>query len=197
MNWEEEFHKFLGILARQTKYELDEAEIALFDKALAPYGYQKCVYGIQKVLFNRRTRDGFPSIADLRQAVNPTLAGPSAGQVIADKIWGCIGKYGYTWPRQDGIDFKKELLSEFGPAGALAIKNLGGWGNLCESSNRTDHGTMKAQIRNSVQAVIEMREAGFETPEKMIGNQNAEVARLASKVTKSLPGSDSPDPDRV
>jgi hypothetical protein len=159
---ETRFHKLLAILAARCRTELDEMEIEIYDKELSGAGYARVNTALSRILVDRRPNDPFPSVSFVRSIMNPQADQETRAQLIADRVFGCISRKGYNW--QDTSPeptFQKTMEAEFGWIGAWAVKNMGGWAELCKITTPENSSTIKAQLRKSLVAAVKITDAGY------------------------------------
>ena len=87
----------------------------------------------------------FPLPAALIAIAKPEVNPDHEAIEASNRIWAAIGMFGYNHPAS-----AKEYIGELGWA---VVKRNGGWASVCQESNDTDGGTMKAQFRESAKAV--------------------------------------------
>lgn len=83
---EQTFLTLLTHLARVTKTELTEEDVALYDLELEPMGYSQVVTALKKIITERSARDPFPSVLDIRAVLKPEADPESEAQITAGKI---------------------------------------------------------------------------------------------------------------
>ena len=95
------------------------------------------------------TMDYFPTIRQFAVICGLERSGTIKDQSteIAQKIIGCVSKYGYTNPLP--------AENEIGPIGWVVVKNFGGWNHICETMTDDSLTTWSAQLRDSIGSVSE------------------------------------------
>lgn len=162
MSVEERFFILLNTLAKFCRFELDETVIGLYDKSLEPLGYLKVCNAIEILITKRSSRDPFPSVNDIVGLVQSKMPTKFSSFEVANKIITMIGRKGYTWPWEGNFrpheTFDKAIVAELGEIGAALVKTLGGWGRVCEESNTTNISVLRAQLRQSAEALLRRQE---------------------------------------
>lgn len=118
-----------------------------------------------------------PLPAEIREIVTQPLDKKSIAIELARKIDKAISRHGYNWEQgffgADGIywdddkgnkfySFKEAVISELGEIGWHVICARGGWLTLRNSSNEMDEGMFIAQMRDQIQASIQLSEQGVD-----------------------------------
>lgn len=153
----------LTLMANRCCVELDGVDIKLYERFLvAKYGYERVTEALEEIYVNLKKNSHFPTVKEIESVIKPELSAKGKANLIADKIIGYTAKMGYTWGwrYKDPNDWRDALIKEFGREGYFVITNMGGWESLCKNLTVDKIGTIKAQIRDSVNGVIEGLKAG-------------------------------------
>ncbi len=162
MSPEERFFILLNTLAKFCRFELDETVIGLYDQSLEPLGYPKVCNAIEILITKRSSRDPFPSVNEIVGLVQSKMPTKFSSFEVANKIITTISKKGHTWNWEGNFrpyeTFDKALLAELGEIGFQLVKSLGGWDRVCEESNTANIGVMRAQLRQTAEALLRRQE---------------------------------------
>lgn len=150
---EERFHKLLAILAARCRTELDEIEIEIYDKALAPHGYEAVNRALESILVDRTAVDPFPPVGAILVRLNAATTPKALAMDVTNKICNAIRRKGRYWSYSTP-DMERALVEELGQAGADIVKQLGGWSAIIEHSD-TNPKHYHLWIRETAQAVLE------------------------------------------
>jgi hypothetical protein len=148
----DEFCRMLEIVARLAHFQLTPDVVTFYLDALEPHGIADATVVLRKHAERVTPRTGLPSVAQILAAMGKRELGhEEIARELAERIAGAIRRFGYTQPRR-----AEEFL---GAAGWLTIEKLGGWQNICESTDTDDLPVLKAQWREIARGVLDSSEA--------------------------------------
>lgn len=120
-------------------------------------------------------------IHKILHSLRPPVTQREQASVLASRIWDAIGKFGYI----NSFDARKHI----GPVGWEVVCQRGGWLRLCEEANTAQVGTMQAQLRDLIEAMLKRDRAGMSDIRQIqFTKSNKTVAELVDRAVKSLPG---------
>lgn len=198
MDDEFEFHKQLNILAKICNFELDEQIIGIYDNALCSYGYSRVAKALSDVVVTRKSRDQFPSVAEVKQLLDKCVSSDTTAEDVVARILSAHSKHGYTWPdtyHYDGFkSFPSALMATCTDLGYEIITRLGGYSRLCWLMNNSDPGVVRAQLRRLALSVIEqMQNKPDDAPQLPTSNTKVieskdrpSLAELINKISKPI-----------
>lgn len=118
-------------------------------------------------------RRQMPMPADVRALLFPQLDPREEATELAGKVLGALARHGWNWPdgylstygtfweamvdgkTKSALSFDAAVALELGPFGGNVIRLMGGWAALHDEwAAVSDHGTLRAQIRDTAQSVI-------------------------------------------
>jgi len=148
---QQKFLKRLEVLANLTGATLTKDIVALYDRGLRSLGYDALCGAVEEVIKTRRSRDPFPSIADIAKILRPReedrdLAIEAAGRVIQ-----AIGKFG-TYQADEARQWIGEI-------GWYVVERAGGWSTLC-ARPESEREICRAQYRDLALSAINRHKAG-------------------------------------
>ena len=170
-----DFLNRLGMLAKVTEFHLTKEWVALYDRALSKFGYDKAAAAVEAAIMERRGNERMPSIGDLVQRCAPQVLDADTAVEVAGRIWGAISKFGWSDPlgARDWI----------GEVGWHIIETNGGWQSICATAQAKDVGTWRAQLRDHAAAAIRRHKAGVLGVAPRFGEvANDKVAALVGEV---------------
>lgn len=150
---EKRFHRLLAILAARCKTELDELEIEIYDRNLAPHGYDAVCSALESILVERSSNDPFPPIGMVLARLGAAITPKTLAMDVTNRIAAAVRNKGYNWD-QKVQDFEGDQLRVLGEAGMAVVKRLGGWAAVVELANGNPN-QYRTWIRDSATAVIE------------------------------------------
>ena len=174
-----DFLNRLGMLAKVTEFHLTKEWVALYDRALSKFGYDKAAAAVEAAIMERRGNERFPSIADLVQRCAPQVLDADTAVEVAARIWGAIGKFGWA-------NFS-DARNWIGEVGWHIVSINGGWQRICETAQAKDVGVWKAQLRDHAAAALRRHKAGVLGQAPKFGEVAGagKVAALVGEVAKS------------
>ncbi len=142
----------LRILAKVCDYQLPMELLALYDRALSRFGYDRATTAIEEAIIQRRGNDRMPSIGDLVDRCSPQILETDSAVDVAARIWGAISKFGWA---------NATLAHDWiGEVGWHIVSINGGWQRICETAQSKDVGVWKAQLRDHAAAALRRHKAG-------------------------------------
>lgn len=175
---QKEFLNRLGMLAKSCDFQITPDWIALYDRALRRFGYDRAIAAIEDAIIERRGNERFPSIGDLVQRCAPEVLDTDTAVEVAGRVWTAIARFG----RYRAAD----AASWIGPVGWYVVEHSGGWGKICETAQAKDVGTWRAQLRDHAAAAIRRHKAGVLGDAPKFGEiaNSSKVAALVGDVLK-------------
>ena len=156
------YAKLTGLAAMVPGFTLVEETIELYDQHLGPLGYDRVCEALDRIILERNSRDPFPSIKEIRMAIDPELDPEQEAVVIASRIAGTVSRIGpYQW------ELAKELIGE---VGWRIVQCEGGWENVCQTLTYENQSTTKAQWRNLAKTFLSRAEYG---PSRVLENKHS------------------------
>lgn len=155
MSDRENFFQAVGELAKMCNATIGPFVLSVYDRALAPYGYERLSNTLGKIIMERGSRDPFPSVLEIKEAMGEApVTNKTSAIDVANRIWGTIVSHGYTC--------RPELLAEkIGEIGVYIAKMHGGWSRLCEETdNLKDPTYFKMQLVAEAGAYLEKAAKG-------------------------------------
>lgn len=152
---ERDFIARLTALAAMCGFTLTPELIALYDRNLCASGYPKLVMALDYVIVNRKSRDPFPSIKEIRDLVAPESDPEVEAIEAAGRIVQAVTRVG---------PYQTEKAREFiGELGWLVVQREGGWQTVCQILTDDNIGILKAQWRQMAKAQYARAKAGVVT----------------------------------
>jgi hypothetical protein len=149
---QKQFLDKLGLLAKVCEYQLSPDLVALYDRALRKFGYDRAITAIEEAIIERRGNDRMPSIGDLAGRCSPQILDGDTAVEVAGRIWTAISEFG----QYRGAD----AANWIGEVGWYVITHSGGWEKICQTAQIKDVGTWKAQLRDHAAAALRRHKAG-------------------------------------
>lgn len=149
---QKQFLERLWLLAKVCEYQLNADLIALYDRALSRFGYDRAIAAVEEAVIERRGNERMPSIGDLVARCSPQILDSDSAVEVAGRILSAITKFGWS----NGAD----APSWIGEVGWAVVERNGGWKNLCETVKEKDIPTWRAQLRDQAGAVLRRHKAG-------------------------------------
>ncbi len=154
------FHKYLQLLAMRCKVELDQEEIAIYDKYLQGYGYKKAALALEKVIVERSGRDPWPSVTNIIDIIENKgskrmEALDYANQMIAFVQTAGASRYAQTIHIGNKIyDSRREAVIEnLGEFALTIFDRYGGYSRFVDELHKSATSTFRAQLRDTIEAV--------------------------------------------
>lgn len=135
---------------------LNEGAIMLYREAAAKIGFRKCSIAMKQLMAERRSRDPFPSIAEMLDRTEENAQDP---EEISQRIAGAVSRIGPYRPF--------EAKMRLGPIAWDIVVMEGGWESICQMLTYENAGVLQAQWRNLARVLVQrkrtekMRQVGF------------------------------------
>lgn len=146
-NHELEFHSLLAMFATQSKVNLSQVMLRVYDRAVEPFGYERACVALEKIAQEIKNWQ-MPTPQQLIEKMESRPSKISLANEIAGKIFEAVDKFG--WSNSQGAK------SFVGDIGWKVVNSFGGWMTICESSK--DHGQMRAQMRDMALGFMDISE---------------------------------------
>lgn len=158
MNAQREFYGKITGLAVMCGFGLTPEVIGLYDKHLSALGYEALCRALDEIIVSRRSRDPFPSIAEIRERIEPKIDPESEAIEAANRIYQAVCRIS---PYES--EYAKAHIGELG---WQVVLREGGWMSLVESITDYEQvGTRKAQWRQLAKALYLRAKTGqFDAP---------------------------------
>lgn len=192
MSLDQAFLSRLQGLAKLVGFDLDEDIVGLYDRALAPLGYDRLCAALDKIAEGATQ---WPSIKHIREVVTgvrdakvlaPETLDDSRARMAVKSIMAAVVKFGACPPPSR----REELVASIDPLGWEVVKAHGGWTYLCECLDSDHQGTLAAQMREQAKAEI----LAARHPELMAGGSSARTpigdSRAMSDVVSPIGATD-------
>jgi hypothetical protein len=161
VNQSELFMGMLNELAKMTNTQVGPMMLALYDKALSQYGYDKLISCIEKIVTERSHRDPLPSIKDFKKLLGDDPRNDEDNvEEITERLWCAITpKFGHSGNQ-------KEVRAYVGEIGWHVITMNSGWVAFCESTDNVKDKTfwMAAMRKQVAHAFREAQNGRLGTP---------------------------------
>ena len=155
---QKEFLSRLGMLAKACDFALTQDWVALYDRALRKFGYDRAVTAIEEAIIERRGNDRMPSIGDLVHRCAPQVQERDTASEAAARIVAAVPKFGRYANPADVRDW-------VGSVAWYVIERLGGWATFCGSyglcTDSRELTNWKAQLRDHAAAAVRRHKAGL------------------------------------
>lgn len=174
----EGFFVRLTALANMCSFELSKEIVGMYERGLAAFGYEKLNQALDQIIQNRRSREAFPAIRDIREAVAPE-ADPEAEAIE------CVGRIVQAISRI-GPYRTAEARGFVGELGWLVVVREGGWEKVCQILTDQNIGTLKAQWKQTAIAQFKRARSGL-TGAPELPSPDGKVTGPAVDVLKFLP----------
>jgi len=125
-------------LADMLEKDLSDQLLEIYHRGLKPYGYSNAASVLSTMALSRSKRDGFPTLAEIIDVLDPRVEAKDAASEAANLIWAAIPRCGKA-----GSEKAKEMIGELGWA---VVERMGGWSALC-GMKTSERGTFIAQAR--------------------------------------------------
>jgi len=144
--------KRLKVLAEIYGRNFSQDAVFMMVEALGELPFQKTNDYLMNYLSSNKTNQ-FPVPGVIVQAVAPKdISELDVARAVANKIWSFIARYGYT--NADKVKI------ELGDLGWSVVERMGGWVNICQTTQEDQKGTFIAQTRELVEATIRLQKSG-------------------------------------
>lgn len=171
MNPELEFHKLLNVFAHNSKTQLSQEFISIYDSAVEPFGYERAVAAL-KILIMECKSWQMPTPQSIIDKINKRPSRVSEANEISGRIMQAIPDFGYTRGSE-----AREFIGELG---WMVVKRFGGWSSLCCDMGLTlNPSTARAQMRDIALGIMDISDHRDISEPLQIENQDK---RLESAV---------------
>ncbi len=142
MNYEAEFHSLLNVFASNSKTQISQTLLRVYDVAVYPFGYKRACIALETLMLETKFWS-MPTPRMIIDAIENKASPMSKANLIAGKIIEAVGKFGYS----NSIDAKEFI----GPDGWLAVTSFGGWSYLCSNLGlNMNPSSTRAQLRDYI-----------------------------------------------
>lgn len=171
---EKRFHQMLQVLASACDHRLDEITIALYDRALSPYGYDLVNRGLREIFESRRGGDRFPSVADIKEKMGVEIPARALAVDCANVIFWAFTHWRMDFCARD--TFESDFRSKIGDLPWEVLARMGGYRAMYSEWNESaDPAILRAQIRDAAQAFIDIERAG-RAQNQLMGSKPKEIS---------------------
>ncbi len=152
MATQKQFVSRLAILAEFCGFNLSKEMVALYERALSRFGYEKATAAVEAAILERRGQDRMPSIGDLVNRCAPAILDGDSAVEVSTRILSAIRKFGHP----NGADARDWV----GEVGWHVVGLHGGWAAICQKVNEKDLPVWAAQLRDQAAATLRRHKAG-------------------------------------
>lgn len=136
----EEFMAILSMFATNSKIQLNQPMIRVYDKAVSAYGYDKALAAITE-LMNETKVWQMPTPKQIIDKIQAKQSPSEQANEIVGLIFESIPLFGYMRSQQ--------AREKIGQIGWSIVKQFGGWSYLCQELGITlNKATTRAQMRD-------------------------------------------------
>lgn len=160
---EQEFIAKLTGLAHLCGFTLTPEVISLYDQHLGELGYADAARAIDRIIVERRSRDPFPSVKEIREVIRPELRPEDEASEVVGRIVGLVSRAG---PYANGV------ADALGPIAWEIVCEEGGWVTVCELLTYDNMPTLKAQWRRAAEAKLRRRSMSIVPNERRIEDRS-------------------------
>lgn len=158
MKGERQFIEALTGVAELSQMTLTPNIVALYARAVEPYGYDVAAGALAELAVNCRPGYGFPTIADVLKKLDPQkhtkVDDEGEASYVASLIAGAVARKGYRCPPD-------VLEKTIGSLGMEVVRISGGWARICDELTPENTPAYKAQWRREALAILQRRRAGY------------------------------------
>ena len=189
MKTQKDFLNRLGMLAKSCEFHLTAEWVALYDRALQRFGYDRATAAVEDAIIERRGNERMPSIGDLVQRCAPQVLDGDTAVEVSGRIIAAVPKFGRYANDADVRDW-------VGPVAWYVIQNNGGWKQVCGTfglvTDAREVASWRAQFRDQAAAAIRRHKAGVlgSAPTFGEGLPNQRVSALVGQVLNKSEESD-------
>lgn len=154
--------KMVSTVAKIYGHTLDNDVLAINVRILNKYPFAAVMGALQQVAEDPRVNKSnlLPIAHHVRQRLEPKLDDRDEAMEAASRAIAALSKFGYTNP-----DRAKEFIGELGWE---AIRLMGGWTRLCETTTPDQNEILRAQLRDLCVSVSKKSRAGLsDTPPQL------------------------------
>lgn len=150
MNSEFEFHKLLNVFAHNSKVQLTQEMIAIYDIAVEPFGYERAVVAMKKLIMECKSWQ-MPTPQAIVEKISNKPSRISEANEVAGRIMQSITDFGYS----RGAEARQFI----GELGWLVVRRFGGWSTLCcDMGISLNPSTARAQMRDIALGIMDISE---------------------------------------
>lgn len=154
MSAQKEFYAKLTGLAAMCNFTLTPEVIRLYDSNLSAMGYEALCRALDLIICERRSRDAFPSIREIKAQINPELDPAAEANEAVGRIMHAISRIGPY-----NAAGAREHMGEL----AWRVVTLeGGWETVCELVDYENMPTLQAQWREMARAQVVRAKMGLD-----------------------------------
>lgn len=188
MSKDEAFVKRLAVIAKLVGFDLDVDVLELYDKHLAPIGYERLCAALDSIIGELGPGGPFPSIRQIkevatgdRKADAPRLD-DGAARIAAALVIQAVAQFGSIVGDGPNSTARLEKLKAFvGELGWESVRAFGNWNNLCSTLTYENTGTIQAQLREYARARIDRKALGIDaTPPGLSSHSRPASGALAA-----------------
>lgn len=175
----------LATLAKFCGVTLQQDIIRFYDQVFREIGYGEGVRAIEQTIVSRRSRDPFPSVADLKKIACREVDDMDEAVEAANRIIEAVTKFGYRKP--------EEAKAWMGDIAWYVVSKNSTWQDFCSSLLTKDVPMYRAQFRDLALSAIRRYKAGLlnvaPTFKALSGNSGlARINALVSETTRKIGG---------
>jgi hypothetical protein len=146
----------LSILAKLSETTLCRELVELYDRTLSTTGYDNATRAVEHFIVNRRSRDAFPSIAELRKVATGEGEDIDVANAVAGRIFEAIKEMDKCRLLTQGV---KDFLGDIAWS---VVNQSGGWDFVYNSINDHNAGQHRAQFRDLALSLIRRNKLGHD-----------------------------------
>lgn len=178
MNDAQEIKKLIIGLAELYNEQLSANRLVLYAQVLSQFTVAQVQKAVNEIIHDK-TVMRFPLPAIIADKIRPSENIDAEANEAANRILQAISKHGWN--------HATEARSFIGELGWLVVERQGGWENLCAAVMPEQHGTLKAQWRDSAKALYHRAKQGklHEAPKlpSEMGERLGGLLRLVTEKT--------------
>lgn len=148
MNFEVKFHEYLNIFAQNSRANLSQPMLEVYDMAVKDFGYERACVAMKALLMETKSWQ-MPTPAMIVAKIENKPSRYAEATEVAGRIVQAVDKFGYNRG--------EEAKAFIGEVGTIVVQRWGGWARLCEVLGlHISEDTARAQMRDSALAVMEI-----------------------------------------
>lgn len=177
MEAEVRFHRLLNTFAANSRTQLTEDMLAIFDLAVQPFGYERAAAALQFLMLQTK-RWEMPTPAALVAEIEKKPTRIAQANEVAARVIESVTRFGYSNP--------KEAETYVGQVGWMVVRRFGGWSHLCEIMGlKLDVGQARAQMRDLALSIMELGELDqLEKPPELPGPKGESLSSAIKLLAK-------------
>lgn len=150
------FHQMIHVLAEHCNFQLNEVTVALYDDALAPFGYQRVVEAMKEIFNTRRGGDRFPSISEIREKMGVEVSPRALAVECSNRLFWVFNHWRDRFTELE--DFEQKFRAMVGDLEWETVSRMGGYRAMYkEWSECSNLEVLRAQVRESALAILEIQ----------------------------------------